>query len=227
ALIGGIIGAGLVDGGPAAIQLPGVAKVAVSLVVSPILGLVAALIAMHALLWLLRKATPRANVALMRGQVLTAASMALANGANDAQKTVGIVALGLVLIGYTGTFTVPWWSIALSATALGLGTAVGGGRVARTLGSRFYHVRPIHAFSSQASAGLVMLVASFFGGPVSSTQVVSLSIVGAGAAERRSKVRWGLLAEIAVAWVLTVPVSAMLAMPLHAVAGALVRQGAG
>ncbi|MGE5098168.1 MAG: anion permease [Betaproteobacteria bacterium] len=225
ALIGGIIGAGLSDGGAGAVQAAGVAKVAVSLVISPLAGFAAALVVMHLLLRLLRDATPHANIGLMRGQIVTAAGLALANGANDAQKTVGLIALGLLLMGYTSTFTVPWWSIALSATALACGTAVGGGRIVRTLGSRFYHVRPIHAFASQASSALVMLVASIFGGPVSSTQVVSLSIVGAGAAERRSKVRWALLAEIAVAWLLTVPVSALLAMPLHALARVLVRQG--
>lgn len=227
ALVGGIIGAGLGEAGPGAVQAAGVIKVATSLVISPMLGFAAAVLVMHLMLRLLRNATPRANVGLMRAQIVTAATLAVANGANDAQKTVGIIALGLLLIGYTTTFTVPWWSIALSAGALACGTAVGGGRIVRTLGSRFYHVRPIHAFASQASSGLVMLVASILGGPVSSTQVVSLSIVGAGAAQRRSKVRWGLLAEIAVAWVLTVPASALLAMPLEAAARALVRQGGG
>jgi PiT family inorganic phosphate transporter len=161
----------------------------------------------------------------MRAQVVTAAGLAIANGANDAQKTVGLVALGLLLIGFTDTFTVPWWTIALSASTLALGTAAGGGRVTKTLGSRFYRVRPIHAFASQASSALVMLAASLFGGPVSSTQVVSLSIVGSGAAERLSKVRWALLAEIAVAWLLTVPASALLAMPLHALARMLLNEG--
>lgn len=225
ALIGGIIGAGVSDAGVDAVQVHGVVKVALSLLVSPLLGFAAALLAMRLLLWLLRHATPHANIALMRAQVVTAACLALANGANDAQKTVGLIALGLLLIGLTDTFTVPWWSIAMSATALALGTATGGGRIVRTLGSRFYHVRPIHAFASQASSGLVMLAASLAGGPVSSTQVVSLSIVGAGAAERRSKVRWALLAEIAVAWVLTVPASALIAVPLHAVAATAIRLG--
>ena len=221
ALIGGIVGAGLGDAGPPAIQVSGLAKVALSLFVSPVLGFVAALLAMRLLLHLLRHATPRANVGLMRAQVATAAAMAVANGANDAQKTVGIVAMGLLMLGYTSSFAVPWWSIALSATALAAGTAVGGGRVARTLGSRFYRVRPIHAFASQAACAAVMLAASILGGPVSSTQLVSLSIVGAGAAERRSKVRWPLLGEIAVAWLLTMPASALVAMLLQPMARAV------
>jgi len=225
ALIGGLVGAGFSEGGASAVLAPGVTKVAISLVLSPLLGFVVALLVMRLTLWLLSGATPRANVFLNRSQIVTAAALAIANGANDAQKTVGVIAMGLLLLGFTASFTVPWWSIALSASALSLGTAAGGGRVARTLGSRFYRVRPIHGFTSQATSALVMLAASIAGGPVSSTQVVSLSIVGAGAAERRSKVRWGLLGEIAIAWLLTVPASALLAMPLHAGLEALLRHG--
>jgi inorganic phosphate transporter, PiT family len=227
ALIGGLLGAGWHGAGPEAIQGAGVAKVAVALVVSPLLGFVTALAVMHLTLWMLRHATPRASVALSRAQVATSAGLAIANGANDAQKTVGVIAMGLLLLGFSDTFTVPWWAIALSASSLALGTAMGGGRVARTLGSRFYRVRPIHGFASQASSALVVLAASLAGGPASSTQVVSLAIVGAGAAERRSKVRWALLGEIAIAWLLTVPASALIAMPLHAgIAALLVRRGA-
>ncbi len=226
ALVGGLVGAGVDAGGIGSIQWHGIAKVATSLVVSPVLGFVVALGVMHATLWLLRDATPRANVGLSRAQVATAIALAIGNGANDAQKTVGVIALGLLVLGFTTTFTVPWWSIALSATALALGTMAGGERIVRTLGTRFYRVRPIHGFASQVSSALVMLTASIFGGPVSSTQVVSLSIVGAGAAERRSKVRWALLADIAVAWVLTVPASALVAMALHAGIDALLRRAA-
>lgn len=226
ALVGGLVGAGWHDAGPAAIQAAGIAKVAIALVISPVLGFVVALVLMHLTLWWLRDATPRANATLSRLQVATSAALALANGANDAQKTVGVIAMGLLVLGFTSTFTVPWWAIGLSASALALGTIAGGERVARTLGSRFYRVRPIHGFAAQASAAIVSLAASLLGGPVSSTQVVSLAIVGAGAAERRSKVRWALLGEIAIAWLLTVPASALLAVPLHAAVHALLR-GAG
>jgi inorganic phosphate transporter, PiT family len=224
ALIGGLLGAGWHDGGAAAVQTAGIAKVAAALLVSPVLGFVVALAVMHLTLWALRNATPHANVVLSRIQVATSATLAVANGANDAQKTVGVVSLGLLLLGFTSSFTVPWWAIALSAGSLALGTVVGGERVARTLGTRFYRVRPIHGFTSQASAAAVILGASIAGGPVSSTQVVALSIVGAGAAERRSKVRWALLGDIAWAWVLTVPASALLAVPLHAAIAALLRR---
>ena len=164
--------------------------------------------------WLLRNATPRANIALSRAQVLTAAVLALSHGANDAQKTVGMVALGLVTLGLTPAFVVPWWSIVLSASAIALGTSVGGWRIIRTLGLRFYRIRPIHSFTSQTASAAVILGMSLTGGPVSTTQVVSLAIVGAGAAERKSQVRWSVLGEIAVAWILTLPAAALLAVPL-------------
>jgi PiT family inorganic phosphate transporter len=227
ALVGGLVGAGLSQGGAAAILPAGIIKVAISLVISPLLGFVTALVVMQVTLWFLRDATPHANIALARGQVATAAALALANGANDAQKTVGIIAMGLLILGFTATFTVPWWSIALSASALSLGTAVGGGRIVRTLGSRFYRVRQIHGFAAQVSSASVILAASIAGGPVSSTHVMSLAIVGAGAAERRSKVRWALLGEIAIAWLFTVPATALVAMPLHKAAAAFLRWGGG
>jgi PiT family inorganic phosphate transporter len=214
ALIGGLVGAAAIASGPAAIQLQGLWKVGIALLTSPILGFVAALAIMRATRWLLRNATPRANIALSRVQVLTAATLALSHGANDAQKTVGMVALGLVTLGLTPAFVVPWWSIVLSASAIALGTSVGGWRIIRTLGLRFYRIRPIHSFTSQTASAAVILGMSLTGGPVSTTQVVSLAIVGAGAAERKSQVRWSALGEIAVAWILTLPAAALLAVPL-------------
>ena len=225
ALVGGLVGAAWTEGGWAVIQPAGLLKVAAALVFSPLAGFCAAVVAMHALLWLLRDATPRANAGLAAGQVVSATALAIGNGANDAQKTVGLIAMGLVALGFNASFTVPWWSIVLSAASLALGTAVGGARIARTLGSRFYRVRPIHGFASEAASAAVILGASVAGGPVSSTQVMSLAIVGAGAAERRSKVRWGLLMEIGVAWLVTVPASALAALPLHAAIAAWITAG--
>jgi PiT family inorganic phosphate transporter len=221
ALIGGMIGAAAIASGPAAIQVQGLLKVGVALLTSPILGFVAALAIMRASRWLLRNATPKANIALSRAQVLTAAALALSHGANDAQKTIGMISLGLVTLGLTPAFVVPWWTIVMSASAIALGTAVGGWRIIRTLGLRFYRIRPIHSFTSQTASAAVILAMSLAGGPVSTTQVVSLAIVGAGAAERKSQVRWSALGEIAVAWVLTLPVAALLAVPLHHLVEAL------
>jgi len=130
-----------------------------------------------------------------------------------------------VTLGFTPAFVVPWWVVAVSAGAISLGTSVGGWRIIRTLGARFYRVRPIHAFTSQLAAAAVILGASFGGRPVSSTQVVSMTILGSGAAERRSKVRWAVLGELAAAWALTVPATALLAVPLFYLADALLRHG--
>jgi len=225
ALIGGMVGAAATASGPAAIQMQGLWKVAVALLVSPVLGFIAALAIMQATRWLLRNATPRANIALSRAQVLTTAALAMSHGANDAQKTVGMIALGLVTLGLTPAFVVPWWAIMLSASAIALGTAVGGWRIIRTLGLRFYRIRPIHSFTSQTASAAVILAMSLAGGPVSTTQVVSLAIVGAGAAERKSQVRWSALGEIAVAWILTLPVATLLAVPLYYLVEATLTHG--
>ncbi len=223
ALMGGLIGSALAAAGTEAIRAEGLVKIGVALLAAPVAGFVAALAAMQATRAALRSATPKANVLLGRLQVATAALLALGHGANDAQKTVGIIALGLVLLGFTPTFVVPWWAIVLCASALALGTMLGGGRIVRTLGARFYRIRPIHGFTSQAASAGVILAASLAGGPVSTSQVVSMAIVGAGAAERRSMVRWMVLAEIAIAWVLTVPATALVALPAYYSVSVLLR----
>ncbi|HTQ74778.1 MAG TPA: inorganic phosphate transporter [Burkholderiales bacterium] len=225
ALIGGVVGAAAAGSGLAAVQAQGLWKVALALLLSPLLGFVAALAVMHVLWWLLREATPKANVALSRAQVLAAAALAMSQGANNAQKTAGMISLGLVTLGVTPAFAVPWWAIALSASAIALGTAVGGRRIIRTLGVRLYRIRPIHSFAAQTSSAAVILGMSFAGGPVSTTQVTSLAIVGAGAAERKSQVRWSALAQIAIAWVLTLPAAMLLAIPLHYLVEVMVKHG--
>ncbi|MFZ1909895.1 MAG: inorganic phosphate transporter [Burkholderiales bacterium] len=225
ALLGGIVGAAAAAAGLSAIQLHGLEKVAFALLVSPLLGFAAALAVMQATRYVLRNASPRVSVGLSRLQILTGAALALSHGGNDAQKTMGIISLGLLMLGFTKHFYVPWWVIALSASMIGLGTAVGGWRIIRTLGVGFYRVRPIHGFTAQVASASVILGASLAGGPVSTSQVVSASIVGAGAAERKSKVRWGLLGEIAVAWLVTLPVAALLAVPFYWVLDALLVRG--
>jgi PiT family inorganic phosphate transporter len=141
--------------------------------------------------------------------------LALSHGSNDAQKTMGIITLGLVTAGYQENFHVPIWVIALSAGAIALGTMLGGWRLIRTLGGRIYKIRPEHAFSSQAASTIVILSAALLGGPVSTTHVVSSAIMGAGAAERVSKVRWQVAQEMLVAWVLTIPVTMLVSALLY------------
>lgn len=227
ALLGGLLGAALMEAGPGAILSTGLWKIGTALLLAPLLGLVAGLLVMLTTRWLLRAASPKANLLLSRAQILTATALALSHGANDAQKTMGLLALGLLLLGYTSSFTVPWWLITLCAGAMALGTALGGSRLIRTLGLGLYRVRPIHGFSAQLASGMVILAASVVGGPVSSTQVTSMAIAGAGAAERRSKVRWAVLGEIALAWLLTLPVCAVLALPVYLVTRALLQMGGG
>jgi PiT family inorganic phosphate transporter len=165
--------------------------------------------------FLTRRATPKANIVFRRGQLGTSLALALSHGTNDAQKTMGIIAMAMVTTGYASEFHVPYWVITLSAGAIALGTATGGWRLIRTLGGKFYKIRPVHAFSSQLTSAGIILGAALLGGPVSTTQVVSSAIVGAGSADRVSKVRWTVARNIATAWVLTIPVVALLAGVLY------------
>jgi PiT family inorganic phosphate transporter len=146
---------------------------------------------------------------------VTALALALSHGTNDAQKTMGIITLALVTGGYLSAFTVPVWVIVLCAGMIAFGTALGGWRLIRTLGGRFYKIRPVHGFASQLASASVILGASLVGGPVSTTQVVSSAIMGVGAAERFNKVRWGVAREIAMAWLMTIPATALLAAGIY------------
>ncbi len=215
ALIGGIIGAVAVGAGLKAIQLSGLQKVLLALFISPIIGLVAGFLFAKLVFFLARGASPRINWFFKRSQIITAVALGLSHGTNDAQKTMGVIALGLVTAGYLADFYVPTWVIALSAGAIALGTALGGWRLIKTLGGKFYKIRPVHGFSSQVTSTGVILGASLVGGPVSTTQVVSSSIMGVGSAERLSKVRWGVAGNIAVAWIVTIPATALVAAGLY------------
>lgn len=215
ALIGGIVGAVVVGSGFSALRLEGLGLVAIALFLSPILGFLLGQVVMRISMWAVRNATPKANLFFKYGQLPTAFTLALSHGTNDAQKTMGIITLGLVVLGYQSSFQVPLWVILASATAIGIGTAAGGWRIIHTLGGKFYRIRPIHSFTSQLSSMVVILTASLFGGPVSTTQVVSSSIIGVGAAQRRSQVRWGVMGDILLAWFLTVPASAGIAALLY------------
>ncbi|MBI4732217.1 MAG: inorganic phosphate transporter [Chloroflexi bacterium] len=211
ALIGGLVGAVVVGAGWKAIQLPGIEKILIALFTSPIIGFIFGYIILKLILFLSWNATPRINGIFKRSQVVTALALALSHGANDAQKTMGIITLALLTGGYLQTFVVPLWVILLSGSMIALGTSVGGWRLIRTLGAKFYKIRPIDGFASQLASAAVILGASIAGGPVSTTQVVSSAIMGVGAAERLNKVRWGVAKEIAMAWLLTIPATALLA----------------
>ena len=212
ALIGGIIGAVWAGYGPQAIEPSGLTKTLLALFISPPLGMLGGYITVQLLRFLGTFTTPHINTWFRRGQIVASAGLALSHGANDAQKTMGVITLGLVITGVIPEFDVPTWVIAASAGAIALGTFSGGWRLIRTLGGKFYKIRPIHGLGAQLSSVLVIQVATALGGPTSTTQVVSSAIIGAGSAERARMIRWNVFKNIIVAWLFTIPLSGVVSM---------------
>jgi len=219
ALVGGLIGAAVVESGWAVVKMVGLTKVIIALTASPLIGLTAGYLVMKTVLFLARGASPAVNILFKQGQIVTAITLALSHGTNDSQKTMGMITLGLVSSGVLPTFEVPWWVIFISAGAIALGTWMGGWRLIKTIGSKFFKVRPVHGFTTQVTSATVILAASLVGGPVSTTQVVSSALMGVGSAERVSKVRWETGAQIVLAWITTIPFSAILAALLAIILG--------
>ncbi len=215
ALIGGFIGAVVMGAGLDAIQLAGLEKILIALFASPIIGFVFGYLILRITLVFSWNATPKINTFFKRSQLVTAVALALSHGTNDAQKTMGIITLALVTGGYLKMFAVPTWVIVICAGMIGLGTAVGGWKLIRTLGGKFYRIRPVDGFASQLAGAVVIIGASLVGGPVSTTQVVSSTIMGVGAAERPNKVRWSVTKEIALAWLLTIPVTGLVGAGMY------------
>lgn len=215
ALIGGVLGAVIAGAGWRAIQLHGLEKILIALFASPIIGFAFGFIILKASYLLCWNATPRVAGVFKRSQIATGLALALSHGTNDAQKTMGIVTLALVTGGYLKVFAVPMWVIIVCAGMIALGTAVGGWKIIRTLGGKFYKIRPVDGFSAQFASSMVILGASLIGGPVSTTQVVSSAIMGVGAAERPNKVRWRVAQDIAVAWLLTIPATILIAAGVY------------
>jgi inorganic phosphate transporter, PiT family len=222
ALIGALIGMGLVVYGLGAIQWTEVYPVFIALLTSPIAGLVIAYIVTVVLLNLFRRARPsQANSTFRKLQLFSSGFVAFSHGANDAQKTMAIITLALFSSGHLAEFAIPTWVALAAALAIGLGTWAGGWRIIRTMGNRIIRMEPVHGFAAQTVAASVIQLATAWGLPVSTTQVVSGSVMGAGATRRFSAVRWGVARRIAWAWVFTIPASATLA----ALAALLVEAG--
>jgi inorganic phosphate transporter, PiT family len=212
ALIGALIGMGLVVYGLGAIQWAEVYPVFIALLTSPIAGLVLAYIVTVLLLNLFRKARPsQANGTFRKLQLFSSGFVAFSHGANDAQKTMAIITLALFSSGHLTEFVVPVWVALAAALAIGLGTWAGGWRIIRTMGTRIVRMDPVHGFAAQTVAATVIQLATAWGLPVSTTQVVSGSVLGAGATRRFSAVRWGVARRIVWAWIFTIPASAILA----------------
>jgi PiT family inorganic phosphate transporter len=215
ALIGGLIGGVVIENGWGAIHFYGLLKVLIVLFVSPIIGLIAGYLISKIILLLCRNATPAINNAFKRGQMVTSVALALSHGANDAQKTMGVITMALVTGGSLASFAVPPWVVLACAGVISFGTALGGRSLIRTLGGKFYKIRPLDGFSSQLASSLVIIGSSLMGGPVSTTQVVSSAIMGAGAADRINKVRWNVAKDILITWILTIPASGVLSAGLY------------
>jgi PiT family inorganic phosphate transporter len=217
ALIGGLVGAALAARSP--VQWAGVVeKVILPMVISPVVGFVLAALFMIGLLWLFRRGRPsRLTAGFRHAQTVSAAAMALGHGLQDAQKTMGVIVLALVVGGFHEGFAVPWWVVLLSAGALSGGTAVGGWRIMRTLGRRIIDLDPPRGFAAETTAAALLFVTAFvFAAPISTTQTITASILGVGATRRLSAVRWGVAGEIAVAWVVTLPAAALAAAGAYA-----------
>jgi PiT family inorganic phosphate transporter len=215
ALVGGLVGAVIIAAGAQALKLPGLEKVLIALFLSPIVGLVGGFLVTRLILFFAAWTTPKVNWFFKRGQIVTAVALAFSHGTNDAQKTMGIIALGLLTTGFISQFYIPLWVIVTSALAISLGIALGGWRLIRTLGMKFYKIRPLDGFCTQSTSAIVILGASLIGGPVSTTQVVSTAIMGVGAAQRLGKVRWGVGVDILMTWLVTIPATALLAAGIY------------
>jgi PiT family inorganic phosphate transporter len=213
ALIGGLIGAALVQSGSEGVEWNSIVhSVVLPGIFAPIIAFAAAFALLLALLWLFFRVTVgAANRGFRIGQLGTGTWVAFTHGANDAQKTMGVIALALFTNGTIDHFYIPTWVKVSAGVAIAAGTYVGGWRIMRTLGQRIFDMEPASGFAAQASAGTTIYLATHFGYPLSTTQVISGAVVGAGATRRFSAVRWGVAGNIVVAWILTIPAAALVA----------------
>jgi PiT family inorganic phosphate transporter len=212
ALIGGLVGAALASA--TSVHWAGVvAKVILPMIISPVIGLVLGYLVMTAIMWIFRSANAhKAGRGMRRAQIVSSASLALGHGLQDAQKSMGIIVLALVITGHQNDYTVPLWVILACAAALSAGTYSGGLRIMRTLGRRIFHLTPPHAFAAELSASAVLYLTAFvFAAPISTTHMITSAVMGSGATVRRSAVRWAVAGDIAKGWVFTLPGAAAVA----------------
>jgi PiT family inorganic phosphate transporter len=207
ALIGGIVGASMAHGGAGILNLVGIMKILMSLLISPIFGFVIGYIFMKLILVLFGHLAPGTiSKYFGRLQLLSSSFMAFGHGSNDAQKSMGIITMALLAAGKIDTLEVPKWVVLLCAMAMGFGTLFGGWKIIKTLGVKMLKLEPIHGFAAETSSAAIIVATSHFGLPVSTTHVVSTAILGVGATKRLSAVRWGIAGKIVLAWVFTLPV---------------------
>ena len=215
ALVGGLAGGVVAQAGRGALHTTKLKEVGIFLVVSPVVGFFIAMVLILVILWIVRRqAGHKVNVAFRKLQLISAGAMAFTHGTNDAQKAMGIIALALITYGkleaHGARVDVPVWVKLACACAMGLGTMSGGWKIIRTMGTKIVKLRPIHGFAAETAAAIVLFATAHFGIPVSTTHVISGAIMGVGASMNVSAVRWGVAGNILVAWILTIPVSALL-----------------
>lgn len=210
ALIGGLAGSAIAKAGFGVILIGGWTKTLLFIILAPIIGMLLGFILMVSVLWIFKdKSSFKINNKFRKMQLVSAAFYSLGHGTNDAQKTMGIITSLLVTTGYLSTFEVPYWVILLSHVAIALGTLFGGWRIVKTMGQKITKLQPSGGFCAETSGGLTLLITAFFGIAVSTTHTITAAIMGVGATKRISAVRWGLASNIIMAWILTIPASAI------------------
>ena len=225
ALIGGLLGATLVLDGAGAILGRGLLFVVLPLLLAPVVGFAAGFLLMALLLWALRRATPRINGLFRQLQVATAMLLGMSNSSNDAHKSMGIIVLGLVLAGRLPSFQIPTWVMALCAGALAVGASLGDWRQIRNVGGKIYRIRPVNALASQITSSAVVLAASAFGMPVSTSHIITSALMGSGSAERINKVRWEVAGEMVTTWIITIPATMAVSVLILLAAAGIDRAG--
>jgi PiT family inorganic phosphate transporter len=221
ALVGGLVGAGLVRAGGDAIVWTGLLKTVGAIFMSPMIGFFLALLLILIVSWIFVRQTPFAVDRTFRGlQFISASLYSLGHGGNDAQKTMGIIAVLLFSQGYLGTeFSVPFWVVIACQSAMALGTLFGGWRIVHTMGSKITRLNPMQGFCAETGGALTLFGATWLGIPVSTTHTITGAIIGVGAARRVSAVRWGLASNIVIAWLVTMPAAAIISALFYLVAG--------
>jgi PiT family inorganic phosphate transporter len=214
ALIGGIVGAVLLKAGASALVLASVMKTVIFIFVSPLMGFLLGSLMLIAVSWTFRRSTPsRIDRWFRRLQLVSAGAYSLGHGGNDAQKTIGIIWMLLIATGYTqvGDTSPPTWVVLTCYTAIAMGTLFGGWRIVKTMGQRLTKLKPVHGFCAETGGAITLFTAAILGIPVSTTHTITGAIVGVGATQRASAVRWGIAGNIIWAWILTIPASALVA----------------
>src|SRR5580698_651542 len=221
ALIGGLVGAGVMKAGISSIVWPGLLTTGAFIVLSPLLGFFLALLLILIVSWLFARANPRTVEPTFQWLQFGAASLiSLGHGGNDAQKTMGIIAVLLFSQGHlSGDFYVPFWVVITCQAAMGLGTLIGGWRIVRTVGSKITRMTPVQGCCASAGGAIMLFAATSLGIPVSTTHTVTGSIIGVGAARKASAVRWNIATNIVIAWIVTIPASALMAVLFYSLSG--------